>query len=145
MLHHCEHYQQFALPVAQFYTSSGHGAGDAACCWLFFGASWLLWVMLAKCDVWFSTNLELLQRRATWGAWCWLWMRYWGLVGQQGMDQCTDGPDCLRCCECVTLYPAVFAFSCIKKACIGTSLVVQWLRCWAPNPAGPGSIPGPGN
>ena len=112
---------------------------------LFFGASWFLWVMVANCDIWFSTNLELLRQQATWGAWCWSWVKYWGLVGQQGMDQCTEGPDCLRCCECVTLYPAVFAFSCVKKACIGTSLVVQGLRLWAPNTGGPGSIPGPGN
>ena len=27
---------------------------------------------------------------------------------------------------------------------LGTSLVVQWLRLWAPNAGGPGSIPGQG-
>ena len=29
-----------------------------------------------------------------------------------------------------------------EKACLRTSLVVQWLRLWAPNAEGPGFIPG---
>ena len=31
-----------------------------------------------------------------------------------------------------------------KRNPVGTSLVVQWLRLWAPNAGGPGSIPGQG-
>ena len=42
---------------------------------------------------------------------------------------------------------SVFSFESklfIENASVGTSLVVQWLRLWAPNARGPGLIPGQG-